>query len=212
MDLLKTMTKETIIAFQIGRGGRFYNAGHLSFLGIQKIDETSGYINGCYPPRLEGSEEDDQSPDAEWHDGNGNKVGLTNAMIESGIGIIDFDGDCNTTYTKMIKDVNEQEVKAIINELPDWYAREVLKVVTIFFVNEAMIKDMLTDGRIKAIIQWLDNGYQEEVVIMLSDHASDDINDESDDDVLYYADDIDELISLKDDGNGDFMVIGYMKE
>jgi hypothetical protein len=123
------MTKDTIVAFHIGRGGRFSNPGHLSFLGVQKINETSDFLNNCYPPRLADSEEDDQSPDAEWHDGNGNGVELTNAQIESGIGLINLDGHFDTTYTTTVGKLSEQEIEAVKDSLPDWEATKIMELI-----------------------------------------------------------------------------------
>jgi hypothetical protein len=102
-----TFTAETIVAFHIGRGGRFYNGGHLTFLGEGKI---SDYTEDCWAPKtVDDNEEliDDNSPEAEWTDCNGNSVGLTNAEYQSGIGRIDMDGEYNTTYTMRLGDIEE---------------------------------------------------------------------------------------------------------
>lgn len=107
-----TFTAETIVAFHIGRGGRFYNGGHLTFLGEGKI---SDYTEDCWPPvKIDENSDsdlpepiDDNSPEAEWTDCNGNSVGLTNAEYQSGIGRIDIDGEYNTTYTMRLGDIEE---------------------------------------------------------------------------------------------------------
>lgn len=107
-----TFTAETIVAFHIGRGGRFYNGGHLTFLGEGKI---SDYTEDCFAPVMvdENSNSDlpelidDNSPEAEWTDCNGNSVGLTNAEYQSGIGRIDMDGEYDTTYTMRLGDIEE---------------------------------------------------------------------------------------------------------
>lgn len=99
-----TFKAETIVAFHIGRGGRFNNGGHLTFLGEGKI---SDYTEDCMNPVMidENSDSDqpelieDNSPEAEWTDYNGNSVGLTNAEYQSGIGRINIDLEYNTTYT-----------------------------------------------------------------------------------------------------------------
>lgn len=107
-----TFTAETIVAFHIGRGGRFYNGGHLTFLGEGKI---SDYTEDCFVPvKIDENSDselpeliDDNSPEAEWTDCNGNSVGLTNAEYQSGIGRIDIDGEYNTTYTMRLGDIEE---------------------------------------------------------------------------------------------------------
>lgn len=45
LKLRKMNTSTTIVAFHLGRGGRFHNAGHLSFIGYNYI---SKYVNNLY--------------------------------------------------------------------------------------------------------------------------------------------------------------------
>lgn len=107
-----TFTAETIVAFHIGRGGRFNNGGHLNFLGEGKI---SDYTEDCFAPvKIDENSDsdlpelvDDNSPEAEWTDCSGNGIGLTNAEYQSGIGRIDMDGEYDTTYTMRLGDIEE---------------------------------------------------------------------------------------------------------
>ena len=117
------MEKNTIVAFHIGRGGSFYNPGHLTFIGVQKIGETSDFLNNCFPPA------DESDPEAEWHDGSGNSVGLTNAQLESGIGRIDQDGHYDTIYTKKIEGLDENEIDAVREALPQWDAKQIIDFI-----------------------------------------------------------------------------------
>lgn len=48
MSTTNTFANSTIVAFHIGRGGRFNNPGHLSFCGENKIGH---YINGLFLSR-----------------------------------------------------------------------------------------------------------------------------------------------------------------
>ncbi len=123
------MTKDTIIAFHIGRGGRFSNPGHLQFLGAMRINETLDFYNNCYPPRLGNSEVNSPYPDAEWHDASGNGVELTNAQIESGIGRINLDGHFDTTYTTTVGNLSESEIEAVKDSLPDWEATKIMELI-----------------------------------------------------------------------------------
>ena len=51
--------------------------------------------------------------EVEYMDEVGSSVGLRQSDVENGIGIIDIDGDYDTTYTKYLKDVNKDEIQAM---------------------------------------------------------------------------------------------------
>lgn len=95
---------ETIVIFKIGRGGRFYNGGHLEFKGIGNIND--------YTEDLFLSDENEDE-DTEWIACNGRKVGLK--FINDGTGWIDIDGDYDTTYACRVSELNDNEVDTIIN-------------------------------------------------------------------------------------------------
>ena len=105
----------TIIAFKIGRGGRFNNQGHLSCLGETRGIGYLPVFDELYPHRCVDDEYDLVSPRGEYTDGNGNGVGLFNADVECGIGRIDIDGEYESYYTKYADDLDEVEL-ALINE------------------------------------------------------------------------------------------------
>jgi hypothetical protein len=109
---MKTLTevleenKDLIVAFQIGRGGRFNNSGHLSYIGENDINN---FTNDLFLSEDE----------SEYLDLNGEKVGL---LVENnGIGCIDIDGQYNTTYTTTVGQMTDEEVSAIINRGAGWY-------------------------------------------------------------------------------------------
>jgi hypothetical protein len=98
--------KDLIVAFQIGRGGRFNNSGHLSYIGENDINN---FTNDLFLSEDE----------SEYLDLNGEKVGL---LVENnGIGCIDIDGEYDTTYTCKVSDLNDNEIQAIVNRGAGWY-------------------------------------------------------------------------------------------
>ena len=98
--------KDLIVAFHIGRGGRFYNSGHLSYIGENTINY---FTNDLFLSEDE----------SEYLDLNGEKVGL---LVENdGIGRIDIDGQYDTTYTTTVGQMTDEEVSAIINRGAGWY-------------------------------------------------------------------------------------------
>lgn len=113
------LNENTLLAFKVTGGCG--NRRHVSFVGYDK--KIGDFINqhDLLPPVGEPDENGDPTddlttPDKEWRDSVGNPVTLTNAMIESGIGRIDIDGDYNTIYTMRLGDIDyhcPQEFKAI---------------------------------------------------------------------------------------------------
>lgn len=141
---LQEAAQNTIVAFHIGRGGHFWNPGHLTYIGENKIDKYVddlflGYENQSDifseikgRPNLEekyfAAVEGDEAAlsffadrlkmpfgEKEYFDGGGNPVGLTEKEAESGIGRINIDNDYDTTYTCSLSDCEENELKAIRN-------------------------------------------------------------------------------------------------
>jgi len=96
------MRNKKIVAFHIGRGGRYYNAGHLSYIGEYEI---SHFINDLFIQE-----------NGEYFDGSENSVGLTEKEVETGIGRIDVDGLYDTTYCKFLDECNEEELELIAKD------------------------------------------------------------------------------------------------
>jgi hypothetical protein len=90
--------KDLIVAFHIGRGGRFYNSGHLSYIGEKDIND---FVENLF------LNEDETM----YTDGDGNEL----LEVENGgIGRIDVDGGYNTTYTCRVWDLDEKEIDVIL--------------------------------------------------------------------------------------------------
>lgn len=98
--------KDLIVAFHIGKGGRYYNSGHLSYIGEHTINY---FTNDLFLSENE----------SEYLDPNGEKVGLL--FDNNGIGRIDIDGEYDTTYTTTVGQMTDEEVSAIINRGAGWY-------------------------------------------------------------------------------------------
>jgi len=98
-----------ILKFYVGRGGRFNNAGHISYVGEERIDEGSAFNDLMY------DEEND-----EYLDSAGNPLhdDLTKEDLESGIGTINIDHGYDTTYTKYPNNLNQNERMAILKDNP----------------------------------------------------------------------------------------------
>ena len=117
MKSLINYTGTEILCFHIGRGGRFFNQGHLTFSGTKKITDTSDF-DRLFPPKYKNGNDNLKSKKAEWLSETGNSVELTNEMVKSGVGRINFDNDFDTTYTTYLKDLSEEEIEAVIKADP----------------------------------------------------------------------------------------------
>ena len=136
-------TEKTIVCFHVGRGGRFYNAGHVSYCAFRTPQEHFNYAqekNWLFdnpenwfeikrqirdrPNLLEKWENNDQDfferkgfylGENYYFDTNGNAI-VSEEDIESGIFTLDFDGGFDTYYTKFLEDCTESELKLIVEE------------------------------------------------------------------------------------------------
>jgi hypothetical protein len=136
--------KNLIVAFHIGRGGRFNNSGFKSFLGEKSIDEFTDdlfihrknetdlhklvFLKGR--PNLE-KKFNEARDSGDWSffenrlkfnigkevyfDECGNEVGLTVKESSEGTGSINLDNDFDTTYACKIEDCGDEEIKLIRN-------------------------------------------------------------------------------------------------
>lgn len=97
-EILQDENADLIIAFHIGRGGHFNNAGHLTFIGERDINEFTDklFLN---------------EDETEYTTDGGESVGLD--VDNDGTGAIDIDGGYDTTYCKKASDLNEDEFNAI---------------------------------------------------------------------------------------------------
>jgi len=110
---MKTKENKIIVAFHIGRGGRFYNAGHKTFLGelnfrdLQKLNAD----NIFYRDR----DERGRFMKTEIYDGAGSFV--SDDDPKGLIGRLDFDGDYDTDYCKYIEDCTDEELQIIAKSI-----------------------------------------------------------------------------------------------
>lgn len=133
--------ENTIVAFHIGRGGRFNNAGFRSFIGERRIGEFTNDLFETYEnaytvgkkidgrPNLQAKLEMALNDDTDalaffekiglslgdkcYADAGGSLVGLMEWEFISGVGRIDIDGYYNTTYTCLLSNCNEEEFRLI---------------------------------------------------------------------------------------------------
>lgn len=88
-------TKKSIVAFHVGRGGRFYNAGHLTYHpDIHSLWEVF---------KIGGEFEDFEDFDD----------------IECETGVLDFDGDYDTWIVKDVWDCTDREWNCLLGAYED---------------------------------------------------------------------------------------------
>lgn len=152
------MEKKLIVAFHVGRGGRFFNPGHKTFNGHVKR------LSDCYEHNAFIHREDfngNPLPDEEWilDNGSGRALLTGRDAIESPVGVLDWDGDYDTDIVKYIEDCDEVELELVYqaylmddawmeNELKEYICRHKgmkrIKDIDFAFSEEATIR--LTDG------------------------------------------------------------------
>jgi len=145
-SILEQVAKETIVAFHLGRGGHFWNPGHKTFIGENPIEHYVDDLFLFYGnqseiwekiqgrPNLEAMferatcDEDGEAlaffekiglpfSEKEYFKASGSPVCLTESEAETGIGCINIDNEYNTTFTKLLSDCDEQELKLIRGSL-----------------------------------------------------------------------------------------------
>lgn len=133
-------TEETIIAFHIGRGGKYNNAGFVTCLGEGKIGD---YTDGIYAP----TDDDGEEIDGEYTDDCGCGVGLTTEEVKSGIGTICIDGEYDTTYTQQLGDIDpySKEAYAMVNYSDDFIREQAILYFLSEIHNEDAKKQLLSD-------------------------------------------------------------------
>ncbi len=130
----------TIVAFHIGRGGKFHNPGFLSFIGKEKIGKFTDNLfcrfenEQKFKKRVEFDKcldliternfdeleekfgiTEEMLGEEIYFDECGNSTGLTQLEVECGVGKINIDNEYNTTYTCLLKNCDEREIEAIKN-------------------------------------------------------------------------------------------------
>jgi hypothetical protein len=110
-----------VVAFHIGRGGRFHNSGHKTFYGEYNIMEV---INR-------------QDHKISWHnknslgrfcepfyaDSSGNVL-ITEKQAATGVGTLDFDGEYDTYICKRLEDCTEAELDILERSAISYHLRQ----------------------------------------------------------------------------------------
>lgn len=115
----KEQQNKIIVSFHIGRGGRFYNSGHKTYLGEKTFknlvseNESDLYIinrdkQGKFIKPI-------------FVDGSSNEVSDDNA--NSLTGSLNFDGDYDTYIAKYVEDCTDKELDIIRNS-NEWKSSE----------------------------------------------------------------------------------------
>ena len=130
--------QDVIVAFKIGRGGRFNNPGNVKLIGEYPISHFTDNLflkpsnwksvfakiqgkenlTSLYEAAMEGDQLAFNRLKAlgldlgenEYFSENGHAVGLTEKEAESGIGRIDIDGEYDTTFTIKLGSFDEVEL------------------------------------------------------------------------------------------------------
>lgn len=89
---------KTLVAFQIGRGGRFNNGGHLSVKSFN-TPINDYLVEHCF------------LIDDVWRDQNGESLELDHD--NNGVGRVEFDSEYNTIYVKHLEDCDYKEICVI---------------------------------------------------------------------------------------------------
>lgn len=126
---------DTIVSFHIGRGGRFHNPGHLSFIGEMDIKDL---LRLCDNSRNWTFWQDRDSKGKfctpGYYDTSGYLI-ISDKQIATGIGWLEWDTIYDTDYSIRLEDCDEKELQAILDytgfvpsEILD-YCREQLNTV-----------------------------------------------------------------------------------
>lgn len=156
---------KTIVAFHTGRGGRFYNAGHVTFIGSKNINEFTSDLFSNYEnaseiwDKIKGRENLENLYNEFICEGSdratalfkklgfdfgkqtyttetGHFVGLD--VENDGTGSIDIDGEYNTTSCTFLNDCEERELNLIL-ESREWNNQNLI----VEFFNECT--DLIID-------------------------------------------------------------------
>lgn len=107
------MKTTILVRFHVGRGGRFNNAGHKTYVG------TVNNLSDCFGDSFLISEDENGTtlPDSEWRlvDGGGNVILFGRDEIESDTGILDWDGEYDTDIVRHLSECDDDEYQLILD-------------------------------------------------------------------------------------------------
>lgn len=116
-------TQKIIVAFHTGRGGRFHNGGHVTFIGEKNFqDLILMNSNNLFEKNRD---ENGKFCKPYLTDDSGNHI--TDDDIRGEVGTLDFDGQYDTDRAKYIEDCADWEIEKIAKsseyksyELREW--------------------------------------------------------------------------------------------
>lgn len=94
-------TEKKVLKFQTGRGGRFNNAGHVTFVNFERIDEGMTFEQHFF----------DEETNT-WFQASGNELDCE--INDDGTGYVNVDHDYDTTHCVFEDDLSEKQINAII--------------------------------------------------------------------------------------------------
>lgn len=131
------------VRFHIGRGGRFNNAGHKTYVGTVKD------LSDCFGDSFLISEDENGKvlPDSEWRlvDGGGNVILSGRDEIESDTGILDWDGEYNTDIVRHLSECDDDEYQMILDTAE---RGEYVEKVVLAYACSALDKLMATSIKV----------------------------------------------------------------
>ena len=131
------------VRFHIGRGGRFNNAGHKTYVGTVKD------LSACFGDSFLISEDENGKtlPDSEWRlvDGGSNVILSGRDEIESDTGILDWDGEYNTDIVRHLSECDDDEYQLILDTAE---RGEYVEKAVLAYVCSALDKLMATSIKV----------------------------------------------------------------
>lgn len=112
---------EIYVSFHVGRGGRFHNPGHLTFIGEYDfqslIAERSHKLTICDTIWDDSQNMEIILPDDEWKlvDSGSNVILEGRKAIEAKKGVLEFDTIYDKDYTITLDECDEKEWNALLN-------------------------------------------------------------------------------------------------
>ncbi|MBQ6963486.1 MAG: hypothetical protein IJP79_07280 [Paludibacteraceae bacterium] len=128
-----------VVAFHIGRGGRFYNAGHRTFIGEKNFQELiqESSCNLYYHDR----DEKGRFCKPYLADASGKTIVEADEM-NNVVGRLDWDGSYDTDYACYLDECNEDELRIIVRD-NQWISPEAREYIVEWFKeDETMIEHL----------------------------------------------------------------------
>lgn len=107
---------EIIVRFHIGRGGRFHNGGHKTFVGEENLQDVINSMSDQVTI-LNEDENGNELPKNEWKLLYHDRELLSGEDIDELTGVIDVDGDYNADICRYIEDCWDEELELIWYEI-----------------------------------------------------------------------------------------------